>query len=35
MFLENIWGLGVLGDCGKDFAEQLRQDIAPLWEREV
>ncbi len=32
MFSENLWGFGVLGNCGKQFSEQLRGQIAPLWE---
>ena len=31
LFTDNIWGLGVLGDCGEAFAAQLCQSIAPLW----
>jgi len=31
LFAEKIWGLGVLGDCGEQFAEELRSQIAPLW----
>jgi predicted Zn-dependent peptidase len=32
MFVDDIWGFGVLGNCGKDFAEELRQQLNPLWE---
>ncbi|HEY5442665.1 MAG TPA: pitrilysin family protein [Candidatus Saccharimonadales bacterium] len=31
MFAENIWGIGVLGNCGQDFALQLRDQLRPLW----
>ena len=31
MFTDNIWGLGVLGDCGEEFADVLRKQVAPLW----
>lgn len=31
MFAENVWGLGVLGDCGDNFAAELSQNITPLW----
>lgn len=32
VFAGNIWGFGVLGDCGKDFTEALREQLAPLWQ---
>jgi predicted Zn-dependent peptidase len=35
MFTENLWGIGVLGDCGPDFANQLRHEIQPLWEGKL
>ncbi len=31
MFADNIWGLGVLGSCGEEFAEQMQEQIAVLW----
>ncbi len=31
MLNENLWGLGVLGNCGDPFVEQLSERIAPLW----
>jgi predicted Zn-dependent peptidase len=31
LFSEKIWGFGVLGDCGEQFAEDLRQQLTPLW----
>lgn len=35
MFTENIWGFGILGNCGKDFAQQLREQLAPLWRGQL
>jgi predicted Zn-dependent peptidase len=32
LFADNIWGLGILGDCGEKFATDLRQAISPLWQ---
>ncbi|HTB48490.1 MAG TPA: insulinase family protein, partial [Verrucomicrobiae bacterium] len=31
MFADNIWGFGVLGNCGPDFVAQLQAQLAPLW----
>jgi predicted Zn-dependent peptidase len=31
MFAENIWGLGVLGSCGEEFADQMQSQVAVLW----
>lgn len=31
MFEEDRWGIGVLGNCGREFAEELREIILPLW----
>jgi predicted Zn-dependent peptidase len=31
LFEDRVWGLGVLGDCGEGFSEELRAQIAPLW----
>jgi predicted Zn-dependent peptidase len=31
MFEENLWGFGVLGNCGSEFAEQLQNQLASLW----
>lgn len=33
-FTQNLWGIGVLGDCGKAFTAQLEEQIAPLWTGE-
>jgi predicted Zn-dependent peptidase len=33
MFDENIWGFGVLGNCGPDFVDQLQGQLAPLWSK--
>ena len=35
LFAENVWGIGVLGDCGDDFAGELHAQIAPLWQKTV
>ena len=35
VFADNVWGLGVLGDCGEEFATDLRAQIAPLWQNTV
>lgn len=32
MFTNNIWGLGVLGNCGEDFTKQLHSQLQPLWK---
>jgi predicted Zn-dependent peptidase len=32
LFADDLWGLGVLGACGEQFAAQLHQKITPLWE---
>lgn len=31
MFEDNIWGFGVLGNCGKAFTNQLAANISTLW----
>lgn len=35
MFADDIWGFGVLGNCGEVFANQLRSQLAPLWNSRV
>jgi predicted Zn-dependent peptidase len=32
MFADNVWGIGVLGDCGEAFAGELAQGISSLWQ---
>jgi predicted Zn-dependent peptidase len=32
MFTENVWGFGVLGNCGIDLVRDLNVQLAPLWE---
>jgi len=32
MFTQDLWGLGVLGNCGMDFAAQLQDTLSPLWK---
>lgn len=34
MFAEDTWGIGVLGSCGREFAEELRGIISPLWNHQ-
>jgi predicted Zn-dependent peptidase len=31
MFTDDVWGVGVLGDCGEEFVGELGTRIAPLW----
>jgi predicted Zn-dependent peptidase len=33
-FADDLWGFGVLGACGDEFAEKLRQQLSPLWSKE-
>lgn len=33
MFAEKLWGFGVLGNCGPEFAGELQTLLAPLWAR--
>jgi len=33
MFAEQVWGFGVLGNCGEIFASQLRSQLASLWSQ--
>lgn len=35
LFADDVWGIGVLGDCGEDFAGELHKQIAPLWQKPV
>jgi predicted Zn-dependent peptidase len=32
MFAENVWGFGVLGNCGEVFAADLQHQLSPLWK---
>ena len=32
MFADNIWGFGVLGNCGEVFTHELETQIASLWQ---
>lgn len=34
VFADNVWGFGVLGACGEAFSEELRQQVAPLWQTQ-
>lgn len=31
MFADDVWGIGILGNCGESFAEDLKKQITPLW----
>ncbi len=31
MFRDKIWGIGVLGDCGHEFVDELNNKLAVLW----
>ncbi len=33
MFAENIWGFGVLGNCGPDFTDKLQAQLGTLWQK--
>lgn len=33
MFADEVWGIGVLGNCGDAFAQQLRMQLKPLWNK--
>lgn len=35
MFTENLWGFGVLGNCGQAFAAQLQQQLGQLWRGKL
>jgi predicted Zn-dependent peptidase len=32
LFADDTWGLGILSDCDKTFAQELYAQIAPLWQ---
>lgn len=35
MFADNIWGFGVLGNCGPEFADKLKHQLSPLWDKDA
>jgi predicted Zn-dependent peptidase len=35
LFDDNIWGFGVLGNCGVEFAKELQNQLAPLWAKPI
>ena len=35
MFAEKMWGFGVLGNCGQQFAADLHKQLQPLWSNEL
>ncbi|MGC1177346.1 MAG: pitrilysin family protein [Candidatus Saccharimonadales bacterium] len=32
MFAEQVWGFGVLGNCGEVFVHELQTQLTPLWQ---
>jgi predicted Zn-dependent peptidase len=34
MFVQNIRGMGTLGNCGEEFGQGLQQQVDPLWQSE-
>lgn len=32
LFADNLWGLGVLSNCDKSFAQELHAQVTPLWQ---
>ncbi len=35
MFADDVWGVGVLGDCGDTFASKLRNQVSGLWDLDI
>lgn len=35
LFADNVWGFGVLGDCGPEFAAKICSQISPLWASDI
>ena len=35
MFKEDLWGFGVLGNCGEVFTRELQNQLAPLWRGQI
>jgi predicted Zn-dependent peptidase len=35
LFADKVWGFGVLGDCGPDFAAKIRSQLSPLWNGDI
>lgn len=33
MLEDNMWGIGILGNCGEEYAEDLRKNIGDLWNK--
>jgi predicted Zn-dependent peptidase len=32
MFADQVWGMGILGNCGEEFTRSLTRQITPLWQ---
>jgi len=35
LFADNIWGFGVLGNCGEGFVGDLQNKLSPLWAQPI
>ncbi len=35
MFVDNVWGLGVLGSCGQKFTDKLDDQLRDLWNQKL
>jgi predicted Zn-dependent peptidase len=35
MFMEKVWGVGVLGNCGEAFVADLQTQLACLWNKQL
>ncbi len=34
MFVDNVWGLGTLGNANEEFVRKLQEQAAPLWQQK-
>lgn len=35
LFADNVWGVGVLGSCGKEFADEMQNQVSVLWPEGI
>jgi predicted Zn-dependent peptidase len=35
MFTDGVWGIGTLGNCGQEFANELQTHVSPLWHQAL
>ena len=35
LFADNIWGVGILGSCGEQFAENMQKQVSVLWPEGI